>query len=71
MTFSAFSGSSVEQILESLGHLPADNAWAQETLKLLNGNSPLSLKIIFEQIRRAKSMTLREAFIEDFRITQK
>ena len=71
MTCSAFSGSSVEQILESLCHLPADNVWEQETLKLLNGNSPLSHKIIFEQIRRAKSMTLREAFIEDFRITQK
>lgn len=48
---------------------PADDKFSQDTLKLLDANSPISLRVIFDQIKRAKSHDLKTAFKEDFRIT--
>lgn len=38
---------------------------------MLGNVSPLSLRIIFEQIKRAPYGNLRDAFITDFRIAQR
>jgi len=42
-----------------------------KTVDQIKANSPLSMRIIFEQIKRAKEIELREAFITDFRISQR
>ena len=49
-----FSASSVEGIFENLK--TENTAWAQVTLKNLEKCSPLSLKITFEQLQKAKHL---------------
>lgn len=62
-----FGSRNLEDLFAILAQEQNDNPWAAETLKTLQRNSPLSLRVIWEQIRRAKSQDLKEALKADFR----
>ena len=57
-----FNAPSVEAIVESLPHEPVHREWAQRTREALLRNSPLSLKLTHEQLRRGRDMTLADCF---------
>jgi len=57
-----FNAPSVEAIVESLPHEPVHREWAQRTREALLRNSPLSLKLTHEQLRRGRHMTLADCF---------
>jgi len=64
----AFSGNSVERIVSKLRDLAANNEagdvqqWATKTLSMIEDRSPTSLHVALQAIRRAKTMSLAEAF---------
>jgi len=64
-----FSGvSSVEELFE---RLKADNShWAQKKLQAMQKHSPISLKVIFDQLGKGKFMDLEEVFAMEFRLSQ-
>ena len=54
-----FGAGDFNAILKAL-EAATDNAWAQKTAQALRKRSPLMLHVVFEQIRRARGMTLAE-----------
>lgn len=63
-----FCHDSVERIFASLA---ADKTeWAQYTLSVLQKMSPTSLKIAFEQIKRAKNMEFDDVMTMEYRLAQ-
>lgn len=69
--FRFFSASSLEEVIQNLQKEESTNKFAHDTLKLLMANSPLSLRVIWEQIKRGKDQDIKESFKLDFRLTQK
>jgi len=63
-----FAGKTVEAILTALEADGSD--WALETAKTLRGKSPTSLKVTLEQLRRGAGLSIEEALILEFRMTQ-
>ncbi len=65
-----FCGPSVEEIMRRLeNEQGAWHDWARKTLAALSKKSPLSLKVVFEQLRRGKGYkTLKEALIVEYRL---
>ncbi|HVV69140.1 MAG TPA: enoyl-CoA hydratase/isomerase family protein [Patescibacteria group bacterium] len=63
-----FSQSSIEAILVALKqyHEP----WAHETMQILATRSPLSLKVVMEQLRRGAQLDFDECMRMEYRITQ-
>jgi enoyl-CoA hydratase/carnithine racemase len=57
-----FNAPTVEAIIESLPHEPVHREWAQRTREALLRNSPLSLKVTHEQLKRGRTMTLADCF---------
>jgi enoyl-CoA hydratase/carnithine racemase len=57
-----FNAPTVEAIVESLPHEPVHREWAQRTRDALLRNSPLSLKVTHEQLKRGRGMTLEDCF---------
>lgn len=47
-----------------------DAEWAQKTLKTLNRHSPLSIAVVFEQIKRGREMNLDDVFKMEYKISQ-
>lgn len=65
----AFGQESVEKIYEALKNAPADNKeFAAKLITAMDAQSPLSMKIIHEQIKRGKDLDLRENFQMDMRL---
>lgn len=65
-----FSGAtSIEHIHKNLESDSSE--WAQKKYKSLEKLSPLSQKVIFEQVKRGKSKTLEEAFTMEYRMSQR
>jgi enoyl-CoA hydratase len=57
-----FSGNSVEEILASLKSAKgAEAEWASDTARIITGNSPLSLKVAFHQVRKTGQLSLEDA----------
>lgn len=55
---------------ESSGKETADNvAFAKKALEKLNAGSPMSLKVAWEMLQRAKTLTLNECLKLEFRLT--
>ncbi len=48
-----------------------EEGFAAEVYKRVQKQSPLSLRVIHQQLNRGESMTLEECMKMDFRITQK
>lgn len=44
--------------------------WSQKTLKTLLSKSPLSVKVSLEALRRHQAVSLKEAFIAEYRLSQ-
>mgnify|MGYP001122588045 CR=1 FL=1 len=44
--------------------------FAQETKKMMAAMSPLSLSVVFEQIKRGSKMDVKQVFEMEFRISQ-
>ena len=59
-----FNGMDVESILANLTQ--ADDIWHRETLNTLMKKSPLSLKVTFAQLQKAKSMSMAECVKMDY-----
>lgn len=62
-----FSKGSVDEIYKAIELSDVNKEFTLRTLKQLDGNSPLSLKVIYEQITRHKDITISDAFKSDFR----
>ncbi|MGQ3888644.1 enoyl-CoA hydratase/isomerase family protein [Legionella sp. CNM-1927-20] len=61
-----FLKSSVQDIMTALRE--SEDPWALTTLQTLEQKSPLSLAVTFEQIRRAKSLSMAECVKMDYRL---
>merc|ERR1719203_1365833 len=59
---------SAEVIVERLE--AEGSAWSEATLQALRQRSPLSVKIALEAIRRHQAVSLKEAFITEYRLAQ-
>jgi len=64
----AFAGASVEAIRTALGRETAD--WAREARKSMDRASPLSLKLTFRQLQLGKGMSVEQALMLEYRMTQ-
>lgn len=66
-----FGGEALGDILTDLGH--ADSAFAQDTLKLLQRNAPLSMAATVEMLHRlrAGTMSIRKALELEYRFTHR
>ena len=64
-----FGRASVSEIVAALAEEPG--AWAEPARRALAAASPTSLEITFRAIREARSKTVRECLITDFRIAQR
>ncbi|MDG1995024.1 MAG: enoyl-CoA hydratase/isomerase family protein [Emcibacteraceae bacterium] len=62
----AFAETTAEDILDHLGEI--DHDWAKETLAVLNKMSPISLKLITEQLNRGVHMDFDDCMIMEYRI---
>ncbi|KTD65515.1 enoyl-CoA hydratase/isomerase family protein [Legionella spiritensis] len=63
---SCFNHDNVEAIISSLNQM--DHQWAADTARQLLQKSPLSLKVTFEQIRKAQSLSMGECVKMDYRL---
>ena len=64
-----FTGAkSVEEIWTRLENMEGE--WAAKGLAALKNASPLSLKVVFEQINRGSSLSLKDCFTQEFRLSQ-
>lgn len=59
---------SVEEVVANLEKDFGD--WAQKQHKILNSVSQLSLKVVYEQLKRGKTLSLPECFAQEFRLSQ-
>ncbi|KYR02382.1 3-hydroxyisobutyryl-Coenzyme A hydrolase [Tieghemostelium lacteum] len=63
-----FSKSSVEDIIASLEKEGTD--WSKQTVNTLKSVSPTSLKVVYEQLQRGKSLSLDECLKMEYRMSQ-
>lgn len=61
--------SSVTGILETLREHDNDDDWVAGAAKALQGGSPTSARLIFEQYRRGKHLSLKEAFMRELNMS--
>jgi enoyl-CoA hydratase/carnithine racemase len=66
-----FSPPTAEGIVAALKAEKEDVEWAAETLKTLLKQSPTSVKITIEAVKRAASMTIAEALVMEYRMVQR
>lgn len=62
----AFTETTAEDIMDHLADI--DHDWARETLAVLGKMSPISLKVITEQLNRGAKMEFDDCMIMEFRI---
>ena len=64
-----FKFDTVEEIFAAVEK--EDSEWGKETLKLLKGVSPTSLKITLQQLRTGATLTLGQCFKMEYHLVQK
>ncbi|MBT6031930.1 MAG: enoyl-CoA hydratase/isomerase family protein [Kordiimonadaceae bacterium] len=62
----AFNENTIEDIVDHLGDI--DHDWAKKTIAVLKKMSPISLKVILEQLNCGKNLDFNECMIMEFRI---
>lgn len=62
----AFSENTIEDIFDHLGNI--DHDWARETLAVLKKLSPMSLKVIIEELANGSKMSFDDCMIMEYRI---
>lgn len=65
---SSFGKSTLNEIYESLKKSASSNEFAAKLIKQIDSQSPLSMAIIFEQIKRGGQLNLAENFKMDLRL---
>ncbi|EGR29402.1 hypothetical protein IMG5_156200 [Ichthyophthirius multifiliis] len=63
-----FQGNTLQNIINNIKQ--SDSEFAKQTLKNLQQQNAISLRIIFEQISRGAKMSLKENLIQDFALSQ-
>lgn len=63
-----YSIMSVEELFHNLEHDP--NAWTKQKLAALEKCSPLSLKVVVEQLKRGANLSLEDALSMEYTISQ-
>jgi enoyl-CoA hydratase/carnithine racemase len=66
-----FGPTTAEGIVAALEAETEDAEWAAKTLKTLLRQSPTSVKITIEAVKRAASMTMAEALVMEYRMVQR
>lgn len=66
-----FGGETLFEIMEKLKNDKKYKEFSGTCLKLMGEASSISLRIIFEGLKRGKTMTLSEVFNMEFRLTQR
>ncbi|MBV0934392.1 enoyl-CoA hydratase/isomerase family protein [Marinobacterium weihaiense] len=56
---------SVEEMVEALLAVESDDKWVKRAQKAIGHGSPLSIKLIHEQLRRCRHLSLREVFQQE------
>ncbi|EAR91165.2 enoyl-CoA hydratase/isomerase (macronuclear) [Tetrahymena thermophila SB210] len=64
-----FNGETFQSIYQNIQSSTSE--FGQSVAKLINQQNAISLRIIFEQIKRGKKLNLKENFVSDFRLTQR
>jgi enoyl-CoA hydratase len=64
-----FAGHSVEAILERLDR--DGSTFARDTAQLIRTRSPLSLKLVFRQLRAARDLNLQQCLAMEFRLANR
>ncbi len=70
----AFSAASVEEIIQNLRRMSkvtGQAEWANKTLETVSQKSPTSLKVAFEQIRRASQLSMADCMRMEYRILRR
>lgn len=62
-----FNKNSFAEIYKELELNSQNKEFTLKTLKQIDSNSPLSVRVIYEQIKRHKNLTLIDAFKSDYR----
>jgi len=62
-----FNKDSFQEIYKELELNSQNKEFTLKTLKQIDSNSPLSVRVIYEQIKRHKNLTLKDAFKSDYR----
>ena len=47
-----------------------ESKWAKATIESLEKLCPISIKVVYEQLKRGKSLSLEEVFLMEYRISQ-
>lgn len=66
-----FEGESLKQIYQNLENDTEHTIFSKSILKMLKEQCPFSLRVIFESIKRGKSMDLKECLKMEFRLSQR
>lgn len=66
----AFGQKTLKEVVKKLEELAVNDAFARKTLKLLQKSPPRSLRVVFEQYRRAKNMDVNQGLEMDYRLTR-
>lgn len=59
----------LQEAFETLMSLSKTSPWVAESLEILKKGSPLSACIIFEYLNRAKALSRKEVFLQDFNLS--
>ena len=62
-----FKDDSIDLILQRLEK--GNTEFCQKTIKQISGLSPLSMAVVFEQIKRGENMNLKEVFEMEYKIS--
>ncbi len=66
-----FSAGTVENIFVGLAQVRGSHQdWAEQTTRVLQKNSPTSVKVAFEQIRRGRMLSLKQGLQLEYRLAQ-
>jgi len=66
-----FGKSSLEEIYNELQSSNQEKEFTKKILQMMKGNSPLSMKIIFEQIKRGENLNFEENLKMDMRLADR
>lgn len=66
-----FSGNSLKEIYENLTNSSKYKEFSSNVLKTLNDQCPMSLRVIFEALKRGKYLSLEDCYKMEFRVVER
>ena len=58
-------------LYEKLKYTDKHTIFSSKCLRAMNQNSKISMRIIFEQLKQAKNLSLDEILVQDYRLTDR